>query len=509
MGKNKLIVFPLLRIKILFPGLLILITLCISQLIKAQCNILSTGSVLSTSTQSWGQSFIPSCDKQIHYIVFNALGDVNSSFTLTIRDGSDCSSPVLATQKISEITDGDNKVDLITPLSVTAGKTYYFSVESDANINWRIRFNLNSQVAGNLKTHSENSPKTSCDWDFPDFDWAFSIDTVIPAPNAPVLEDSVDLFILGGQSNAQGWMGDGAQYPQDTTLLDPFIGLYYHYALNTSSNGKWISMQAQEGLFPEGHFGPEVSFGRRLKASGYNPVIFKYTCGGTSIDNYWKTPGSGGQYDALVVALKKAIRALEQNGHTVAIRAFIWIQGESDMDGLAMANAYHDKLLSIIRDMRINVAKNSTLPILLGVDEQYPSGNAPIIIAAQKKIASDEANVMFTSMIGLPKADVTHLTPAGLYTHGIRLYNAFRTLDTFTGTHNPQIAGYKMSVINNTVLVSIPDNAIDVSLYDLSGRLVANEFNAFGNVNLQVVSGFYIAVVKVNGETLTRKIITF
>jgi hypothetical protein len=30
-------------------------------------------------------------------------------------------------------------------------------------------------------------------------------------------------------------------------------------------------MQAQEGLFPNGHFGPEVTFSRKLKEDGFNP----------------------------------------------------------------------------------------------------------------------------------------------------------------------------------------------------------------------------------------------
>jgi hypothetical protein len=33
-------------------------------------------------------------------------------------------------------------------------------------------------------------------------------------------------------------------------------------------------MQAQDGRFPSGHFGPEVTFSRDQNA-GYNPAIFK------------------------------------------------------------------------------------------------------------------------------------------------------------------------------------------------------------------------------------------
>jgi hypothetical protein len=36
-------------------------------------------------------------------------------------------------------------------------------------------------------------------------------------------QETIDLFILAGQSNAQGWTGDAAQYPQEDIELDASI----------------------------------------------------------------------------------------------------------------------------------------------------------------------------------------------------------------------------------------------------------------------------------------------
>ena len=241
-------------------------------------------------------------------------------------------------------------------------------------------------------------------------------------------QDTIDLFIWAGQSNAQGWQGDAEFYPSDPDSLDSQIRLNYTFIGSTSSNG-WVQLQPQEGRFASGHFGPEVTFGRMLKEAGYNPAIFKYTRGSTSIHSDWLAPGEGGYYDAMVADLDTAITDLESQGLTVIIKGLIWIQGESDAETHALASAYESGLLSIISDLRNHVVGNSTLPIILGVDEQhFWVVDQPAVLDAHKSIAKNDDQIKFTSMYGLPKADGTHLTPAGLMTHGEQIFEALKPL---------------------------------------------------------------------------------
>ena len=238
--------------------------------------------------------------------------------------------------------------------------------------------------------------------------------------------EKIDLFIWAGQSNAQGWMGDGTYYPQDVEHLDESIRLNWTFVDNYDSAGKWTTMQTQQGRFPNGHFGAEVSFSRKLKKAGFNPAIFKYTKGATGIFNNWKLPGQGGIYDRMVTDLKRAIHKLEEQGHIVTVRGFIWIQGESDAGNSKSAGAYYNNLMRIITDLRNNVLHNQNLKVVLGVDEQHGFvKKRPIVVEAQKMIAESDHNIVFTSMYGLPKADATHLTPAGLVEHGKRIFEAF------------------------------------------------------------------------------------
>ena len=252
--------------------------------------------------------------------------------------------------------------------------------------------------------------------------------TVLGISNNSFAQETIDLFIWAGQSNAQGWEGDADFYPSDPASLDSQIRLNYTFIGSTRSNG-WVEMQPQEGRFESGHFGPEVTFSRKLKEAGYNPAIFKYTRGSTSIHSDWLAPGEGGYYDAMVADLGAAITDLESQGHAVSVRGFIWIQGESDAETLEIASTYESSLLSIINDLRNNVVGHSTLPIILGVDEQHHwIVGQPAVLEAHKRIARNNDHTVFTSMFGLSRADAYHLAPAGLINHGEQIFEALEPL---------------------------------------------------------------------------------
>lgn len=242
--------------------------------------------------------------------------------------------------------------------------------------------------------------------------------------------EQIDLFILAGQSNAQGWMGDAAYYPADNDELDPSIAFFWVTPQHSSSNGQWTRLKPQGGRFEQGHFGPEISLARCLKNSGYQAAIFKYTLGSTSIARHWQGPGDGKLYDRMVEAFRAAVSMLSAGGHRVSVRGFVWIQGESDAETPAMAAAYKERLRLLIKDWRHHVISNPRLAVILGVDEQHPwVSKNPQVVKAQKILAQQDKRIVFTSMSGLEKADSTHLTPKGLAGHGQRICAAFKQLD--------------------------------------------------------------------------------
>lgn len=235
----------------------------------------------------------------------------------------------------------------------------------------------------------------------------------------------IDLFILAGQSNAQGWRGDAEFYPSDSNNLDSQILLNYTFIGESSSNG-WITMQPQLGLFPLGHFGPEVIFSRKIKQYGYNPAIFKFCKGGSSLYGDWKKFGENGYTDYMFDSLSVSINDLSLQGYKVNIKGLIWVQGESDANSYKNAIAYQNNLLNFINDFRNHFKQTYEIPIILGVDEQHPAViEFPQVLIAQQNIAEDDDFIKFTSMYGFPKSDSTHLTPEGLIRYGDYLHESF------------------------------------------------------------------------------------
>lgn len=293
---------------------------------------------------------------------------------------------------------------------------------------------------------------------------------ILPVVSGNCFASSVDLFILAGQSNMQGYAGNAALYPQTLSQYDQTIDFFYiepklqdHklvpaqiekpasllsrlkekivIALKDSlqwfrgpdawppssvSQRHWGHLGPQKGIFPKGHFGPEISFARKLRAEGFTPAIFKYTKESTSLYEDWKQPGEGGLYDDFEKSLKSAVFELNQSGYSVKIKGLIWIQGENDAIQEQSANEYRDRLTTIINDLRQTILPAKT-PIILGADELHPHMriHRQVFIA---QTALDEADPCIThsSMEGLAKADFTHLTPQALEEHGLRLFTSYQ-----------------------------------------------------------------------------------
>lgn len=242
--------------------------------------------------------------------------------------------------------------------------------------------------------------------------------------------ENIDLFILAGQSNMQGWRSDAAQYPTDTQQLDKRIPFYFE-AINYGSSGQaWQTLTPQIGHFSSGHFGPEVTFARSLLLKSHlRPAIFKYSIGGSSLKTMWKAPGAKGLYDDMVTSLHIAINELEAQGHTVTPRAFVWIQGESDADNKQLATEYYWHLRKMLHHFRSNVIHDPQLPVILSVDEQHPRVQQnPQVVDAQIRLAFEDPSIAFVSMFGLEKFDVTHLTAKGTIQQGKQIYNAYRQI---------------------------------------------------------------------------------
>ena len=84
----------------------------------------------------------------------------------------------------------------------------------------------------------------------------------------------------------------------------------------------------------------------------------------------------------------------------------------------------------MINNLRTEVLKEQNLKIIFGLDEQHSFvQERPEVIEAQKRIAQEDKNIIYSTMYGLPKADATHLTPKGLVEHGKRIFSDYKILE--------------------------------------------------------------------------------
>lgn len=172
--------------------------------------------------------------------------------------------------------------------------------------------------------------------------------------------ETVDVFVLAGQSNmdARAHRRDLSvklQGPQDDVRFFPA--------------DRWTALAPGSSArpAPPDGFGPELSFGRSLAdgwPGGCRIALVKHARGGTSFAVDWR-PGPDGLYRGLLDKVSAAMAALKSDGHTVELRAFVWMQGERDATTSGDAARYEDNLRAFIREVRAGLGVPE-LPIVIG-----------------------------------------------------------------------------------------------------------------------------------------------
>jgi len=162
----------------------------------------------------------------------------------------------------------------------------------------------------------------------------------------------LDVYILAGQSNMVGMRSVIDDAPAGWMQADPDF-LFF-------DKGQWVP--AVPGKTEPKGFGPEISFGRTLRAMGHPPLgIIKLSRGATTLAEHWHPGPEPGD---LLKLLENRIRAA-QNSRPLNFRGIIWMQGESDADSPEKAGAYAENLAAFIAAVREMVGDES-LPFYCG-----------------------------------------------------------------------------------------------------------------------------------------------
>lgn len=257
----------------------------------------------------------------------------------------------------------------------------------------------------------------------------------------------VDLFIVAGQSNAQGYTSFANDYQPDQ--LDQQILLYYNNFYSNNNTVQWTTMRKQpDGQNNNSILGPEWIVSRKNAALGRKTAIYKCAIPGTSLNDDWKKPGQNGIFDLMIRNLDTAIVMLNQQYSTINIKGFIWIQGEYDALTQNSSAQYENNLNQLIDNFRKKYGIR--IPFLIGVDEQYPALYINKIIEAQGNISFKKENVGIISLEGLQKHDNTHLTFMGNVFLGERIYSIYNSM--ISNSWNKKWTNAGTNKIGNTIL---------------------------------------------------------
>ncbi len=177
----------------------------------------------------------------------------------------------------------------------------------------------------------------------------------------PYAEGSkVKLFVLAGHRNMEGeraFVQDLKALKQNALRKDNGK-IAYRYSIG----GGYKTSAGWEPLGPTGFydtFGPELSFGQRLKKKGKgNVAIAKFTHSGTQILD-WTPAGSEAKsrniYPQFVAFVEQSIKELTDKGHDVELAGIFYHLGENDMSMHAYRKQAAERLAALIAQSRVDL----------------------------------------------------------------------------------------------------------------------------------------------------------
>lgn len=315
-----------------------------------------------------------------------------------------------------------------------------------------------------------------------------------------------EVFIIAGQSNAQGFFAYGAQRAND----DRVNAVNYSSGPNDPSSEPpyptFTHLEAEMYVAPRGE--SAWCWGRLgdLLASRLNvPILFfNAAWTATSVIN-WRVSAEGGQAvgeftPSYLFPLGQPYgnlrNALQYYAHSLGVRAVLWHQGETDSFKNRSTDEYAGNLQTLIQISRNQSGKNISWVVAKASYDDVRKSNGAIL-AGQDKVIQTVPNVFAgpnTDVIQIPRRtaqrpdDNIHFQDAGL----IELANAWSNSlnDQFFQNSSPHTPA-----IGPTVTVSCAGtNTVTLAVNGASGDTRWN--NGAGGASLTTGSGRFFARIR-------------
>lgn len=181
-------------------------------------------------------------------------------------------------------------------------------------------------------------------------------------------QKTIDVFLIGGQSNASG-QGIVKNIPASFQINHDVLFYYSRFLNQGEGSETWKELcQASEN---KEKFGVELSMGTALKKyfPNKNIALVKHALSGSTLYNQWN-PGNrtaekrGPEYEKFMQTVNASLQKLKEMGYQPVIRAMVWQQGEADAresSGLNNSQNYGHNLRNFIIQLRQDLQSSDML----------------------------------------------------------------------------------------------------------------------------------------------------
>ncbi len=242
----------------------------------------------------------------------------------------------------------------------------------------------------------------------------------------------VRLFVLAGQRNMEGedsFVSQIPQVPGYEALAQARDDVAFRHSLGggVQVSGAWEPLGPVDDL---GNFGPELSFGARLReflGTKDGIALVKFTHSGAQGPD-WFPQGSPearrNLYPKFTAFIRNAVEDLAQQGYHVTLEGVFWHTGENDTYFAPYFRNYAAWMQQLIAQVRLDF-KRPALPWFLS--EQHPGAiwqNMEAINTALRALAQAEQAVVMVKTAHLPHGRL-HFGTKGTLLLGEELAQAY------------------------------------------------------------------------------------
>ncbi len=254
---------------------------------------------------------------------------------------------------------------------------------------------------------------------------------------------TVPFYIYIGQSNT-GWLGSAGLTPEqkaayggvipDTDIWNPANG---GYKATWQPLQTGVNTRCENFADPTG-FGAEVSlFASLQKRKKTRRLLYKQGQGGTSLAVDWKpvvpyAGGAGARWAQFSEWLPLAAAQAKELGYSLDLKAILWMQGETDAETEASANAYLENLRAFFvavdglwqRSAEKNGFPKTAYKRVIGRINAPGFKFRDAVRKAQETYCADAANRAVMIDTDKYPLDWVHYTAAGQIQFGLDIFSA-------------------------------------------------------------------------------------